>query len=149
MTFHGLRRARTGSAPSLPRRSADRLTTLTQASLTLQTARWLRPASHPASRPRTGASLPGTQASPRTGLTPAGRPELVAPLRHVVLHFLMAPEQSRRTTRRQKCVPQSDGRSVAWGGVTPPAGGAELCSQAKGAARGQASVSDVRLPSHG
>ena len=37
-----------------------------------------RPAPHPASRPRTGASLPGTQASPRTGLTPAGRPELIA-----------------------------------------------------------------------
>jgi hypothetical protein len=38
----------------------------------------IRPAPHPASRPRAGASLPGTQASPRTGLTPAGRPELVA-----------------------------------------------------------------------
>ena len=37
-----------------------------------------RPASHPASQPRTGASLPGTQAPPQTGLTPAGRPELVA-----------------------------------------------------------------------
>jgi hypothetical protein len=77
--FHGLRRARTGSAPSTPARRRDRLTTLAQASLTLQTARLPRPASHPASRPRTGASLPGTQASPRTGLTPAGRPELVAP----------------------------------------------------------------------
>jgi hypothetical protein len=36
------------------------------------------PASHPASRPRTGASLSGIQASPGTGLTPAGRPELIA-----------------------------------------------------------------------
>src|SRR5439155_23249455 len=42
----------------------------------------IRPASHPASRPRTGASLPGTRTSPRTGLTPAGRPELRARLRH-------------------------------------------------------------------
>ena len=55
------------------------MTTLTQASLTLQTARSLRPASHPTSRSRTGASLPGTQASPRTGLTPAGHRELIAP----------------------------------------------------------------------
>jgi hypothetical protein len=55
------------------------LTTLTQASLTLHTARSLRPASHPTSRSRTGASLPGTQASPRTGLAPAGHRELVAP----------------------------------------------------------------------
>ena len=64
----------------------------------MQTARSLCPASHPASRPRTGASLPGIQASPRTGLTPAGRPELVAPLRHVDHPFFTAPEQSRRTT---------------------------------------------------
>jgi hypothetical protein len=54
------------------------LTTLAQASLALQTGRSLGPASHPASRPRTGASLPRTRASPRTGLTPAGRPEPVA-----------------------------------------------------------------------
>jgi hypothetical protein len=54
------------------------LTTLAQASLALQTGRLLGPASHPASRPRTGASLPRTRASPRTGLSPAGRPELVA-----------------------------------------------------------------------
>jgi len=33
--------------------------------------RLLRPASHPASRPRTGASPPGTLASPRTGRPPA------------------------------------------------------------------------------
>ena len=68
---------RLGTLSSPPK--AGRLTTLTQASLTLQTARSLRPASHPASRPRTGASLPGTQASPRTGLTPAGHRELIAP----------------------------------------------------------------------
>ena len=98
--FRGLRRYVTGSAPSPPARRRVYLTTLAQASLTLQTARSLRPASHPASRPRTGASLPGTQASPRTGLTPAGRPELVAPLRHVDHPFFTAPEQSRRTTYR-------------------------------------------------
>lgn len=53
----------------------------------------IRPAPHPASRPRTGTSLPGTRTSPRTGLTPAGRPELHVQLRHD--HFLshvMAPE---------------------------------------------------------
>ena len=68
---------RLGTLSSRPK--AGSLTTLTQASLTLQTARSLRPASHPTSRSRTGASLPGTQASPRTGLTPAGHRELVAP----------------------------------------------------------------------
>src|SRR6266540_7406810 len=57
--FRGLRRYVTGSAPSPPARRRVYLTTLAQASLTLQTARSLRPASHPASRPRTGASLPG------------------------------------------------------------------------------------------
>ena len=41
--FHGLRRHLTGSAPSLPARGRDRLTTLAQASLTLQTARSLPP----------------------------------------------------------------------------------------------------------
>ena len=77
--FRGLRRYVSGSAPSPPAHRRVYLTTLAQASLTLQTARSLCPAPHPASRPRTGASLPGTQASPRTGLAPAGRPELVAP----------------------------------------------------------------------
>ena len=76
--FHGLRRRLNGSAPPLPRSQTGRLTTLAQASLTLQTARSHPPRFTPASRPRTGASLPGTQTSPRTGLTPAGRPELVA-----------------------------------------------------------------------
>src|SRR5664280_2020428 len=48
----------------------------------LRTGHLLHPASNPASRPRTGASLPGTLASPRTGLAPAGCPQLVAWLRH-------------------------------------------------------------------
>src|ERR1700756_5610933 len=47
----------------------------------LRTGQSLHPASHPASRRRTGASLLGTLASPRTGLTPAGCPELVDRLR--------------------------------------------------------------------
>ena len=62
-----------------PPAGRDPLTTLAQASLTLQTARSLHPASHPTSQSRTGALLPGTQASPRTGLAPAGHRELVAP----------------------------------------------------------------------
>jgi hypothetical protein len=41
--FHGLHRHLTGSAPSLPRPQTGRLTTLAQASLTLQTARSLPP----------------------------------------------------------------------------------------------------------
>jgi hypothetical protein len=41
--FHGLHRHLTDSAPSLPRSQAGRLTTLAQASLTLQTARSLPP----------------------------------------------------------------------------------------------------------
>ena len=48
----------------------------------LRTGQSLGPAPNPASRPRTGASLPGTLASPRTGLTPAGCPQHVDWLRH-------------------------------------------------------------------
>jgi hypothetical protein len=58
----------------------------------LRTGQSLRPASHPASRPRTGASLPGTLASPQTGLAPAGHPQLVARLRHNNLLVVMAPK---------------------------------------------------------
>src|ERR1035437_7070650 len=42
----------------------------------LRTGHSLHPASTPASRPTPGASLPGTLASPRTGLSPAGSREL-------------------------------------------------------------------------
>ena len=45
--------------------------------LMLRTDQLIHPASHPASRRRTGASLPGTLASPWTGLPPVGCPELV------------------------------------------------------------------------
>src|ERR687886_136962 len=92
-----------------PTRRRDRMTTLAQASLTLQTARSPPPRFAPASRPRTGASLPGTQASPRTGLTPAGRPELVAPTscgcpfpygaRAVPAHSRIAIARATRTGR--------------------------------------------------
>src|SRR5664280_562238 len=60
----------------------------------LRTGHLLRPASNPASRPRTGASLPGTLASPRTGPPPAGCPQLVAWLRHHNMDLLvvMAPK---------------------------------------------------------
>src|SRR5664280_3701534 len=60
----------------------------------LRTGHLLHPASNPASRPRTGASLPGTLASPRTGLAPAGCPQLVAWLRHHNMNLLvvMAPK---------------------------------------------------------
>ena len=59
----------------------------------LRTGQLLGPAPHPASRPRTGALLPGTLAPPRTGLSPAGCPQLVDWLRHhnVNLLVVMAP----------------------------------------------------------
>jgi hypothetical protein len=116
--FHGLHRRLTGSAPSLPRSHAGRLTTLAQASLTLQTARSLRPASHPASRPRTGASPPGTQASPGPDSHRQAALNL-SPLRHMVLLFLMAPEQSRRTRRKRERIERrgtthADSYRVGW-----------------------------------
>lgn len=48
----------------------------------LRTGQLLRPASTPASQPDPEASLPGTLASLRTGLSPAGYRELVVRLRH-------------------------------------------------------------------
>jgi len=54
-------------------------TLVVRASLALQTARSIPPRFAPGSQPRTGASVPGTKASPRTGITPAGHPELIAP----------------------------------------------------------------------
>src|SRR5277367_647093 len=63
----------------------------------LRTAKLLHPASDPAFRPTPGASLPGTLASPRTGLAPAGRRELLARLRHGCSFALMAPRAAGRT----------------------------------------------------
>ena len=54
-------------------------------------------ASTPASQPTPGALLPGTLASPRTGLSPAGCRELVERLRHNNLVVVMAPASSGRT----------------------------------------------------
>lgn len=59
---------------------------------TLRTGQSLHPASNPASQPNPGASLPGTLASPRTGLSPAGHQELVVRLRHVRSFAVMASE---------------------------------------------------------
>src|SRR6266498_8711 len=50
----------------------------------LRTGQLLHPTSTQASRPTPGASLPGTLASPRTGLTPAGCRQLVVRLRQVM-----------------------------------------------------------------
>ena len=58
---------------------------------TLRTDQLLHPASTPASQPDPEASLPGTLASPRTGLPPAGYRELVARLRHDHSFRVMAP----------------------------------------------------------
>src|ERR1700733_4872388 len=63
----------------------------------LRTAKSLHPASDPAFRPTPGAPLPGTLASPRTGLAPAGRRELLARLRHGCSFALMAPRAAGRT----------------------------------------------------
>ena len=49
-------------------------------------------ASTAGSLPTPGAVLPGTLASPRAGLTPAGCHELVARLRHVDLLVALASE---------------------------------------------------------
>jgi hypothetical protein len=70
---------RLGTLSSPPKREPSRRCRLRY---TLRTEQLLHPASTPASRPDPGASLPGTLASPRTGLTPAGCRELDARLRH-------------------------------------------------------------------
>jgi hypothetical protein len=79
-----------------PRHRRESVTTLAQASLTLQTARSLHPASHPASRPRTGASLQGPRRLPGPDSHRQAALNLSL-LRHSVLLVFMAPEQSRRT----------------------------------------------------
>src|SRR5204862_694999 len=66
-------------------------------------------ASTPRSRPTPGVLLPGTLASPRTGLTPAGCRELVARLRRGALLSVVlgAPATGRtfRRNRRQRPLP--------------------------------------------
>ena len=69
---------------------------LTTPQASLHAADWPvapRPASTPGSRPTPGAALPGTLASPRAGLPPAGCHELVARLhRRFLLSVTSAPE---------------------------------------------------------
>jgi len=64
----------------------------------LRTGQLLHPASSTASQPNPEASLPGTLASPRTGLSPAGCQELVARLRH----FLLLCSHGARATGRTR-----------------------------------------------
>ena len=85
----------------LVRLTADRRNDAYRLHLMLRTGHLLRPASHPASQPRTGASLPGTLASPQAGLTPAGYPQLVAQLRHNNLLVVMAPKLLDAPTKRR------------------------------------------------
>ena len=66
-------------------------------------------ASTPGSHPTPGVLLPGTLASPRTGLTPAGCRELVARLRRgALLSVLLGARAAGRTfLRNQPCVGRS------------------------------------------
>jgi hypothetical protein len=99
------------------------LTTLAQASLTLQTARLHPPRFTPGlSTARTGASLPGTRASPRTGLSPAGPPLACRSVTSCWTLSLMAPEllgapregsQPPAQLRRRSNAPTSSARSAA------------------------------------
>jgi hypothetical protein len=87
---------------------------LTTPQASLDAADWPvapRPASTPGSRPTPGAALPGTLASPRTGLPPAGCRELVARLRRgALLSMLLGARATGRTFRRNQGGPWS-GRS--------------------------------------
>src|SRR5215211_6948464 len=86
------------------------------------------PASTSRSRPTPGVLLPGTLASPRTGLTPAGCRELVARLRRgALLSVLLGARATGRTfLRNHRCQAQGDllgpgsGYSVGPGTRPPP-----------------------------
>lgn len=84
----------------------------------LRTGQLLDPASHPASRPRTGALLPGTLASPRTGLAPAGCPQLVDWLRHHNTNLLvvMAPNLLDAPPDHRVCAIRAEAND-AWHGI--------------------------------
>src|SRR5215217_698757 len=76
-------------------------------------------ASTPGSRPTPGVLLPGTLASPRTGLTPAGCRELVARLRRgALLSVLLGARAPGRTFRRNQ-----EADRMRAGGVTLPGTG--------------------------
>ena len=99
--------------PLQPTNGGSPMTTLYWASQhrhTLRTGQLFRPASHPASRPRTGASLPGTRTSPRARSTLAGSPQFAWLSRHQDHSFLHGA--------------QADGHTPAFGGAeTPRIGG--------------------------
>src|SRR5918995_6326888 len=66
------------------------------------------PASTPGSRPTPGAALPGTLASPRAGLPPAGCRELVARLRRgALLSMPLGARAAGRTFRRNPAITSS------------------------------------------
>src|SRR5213596_1687565 len=76
-------------------------------------------ASTPGSHPTPGVLLPGTLASPRTGLAPAGCRELVARLRRAaLLSVVLGARATGRTLLRNREVDR-----VRPGGVTLPATG--------------------------
>src|SRR5690606_21409475 len=79
----------------------------------------IHPAPTPASQPKLGASLPGTLASPRTGLTPASHRELTVKLRHN--NHLRLPWRPNFWTHTQGSV-QRYALSVAHRRTAPPAG---------------------------
>ncbi len=101
--FHGLHPSATGSAPSSPPTRDGCALRRCRLRFMLRTGQLFHPASHPASQPRTGVSLPGTLVSPRTGLTPAGCPELVAQLRHnrTSCHSARTTGRTARSARRR------------------------------------------------
>src|SRR4029450_747241 len=82
---------------------------LTTPQASLHAADWsvaLRPASTPGSRPTPGAALPGTLASPRTGLPPAGCHELA-------LGYTSTSPLSRRPSYWTHIPPESLQRATA------------------------------------
>src|ERR687892_757374 len=88
------------------------VTTLVRLHMMLQTGQSLAPsqglrrsASTAGSRPTPGAVLPGTLASPRTGLTPAGCRELVAQLRHHDLLRRNGVRTAGRTVEAEATLP--------------------------------------------
>src|SRR6266545_4523793 len=95
--FHGLRPSATGSAPSCPAHNA-RVRHDDVAGFASCCGLASRHPLHgvlslrfdTGISPDIGSQLPGTLASPRTGLAPAGCPELVAQLRHNNLLVVMA-----------------------------------------------------------
>jgi hypothetical protein len=109
---------------------------LTTPQASLHAADWPvapRPASTPGSRPTPGAALPGTLASPRAGLPPAGCRELVARLRRRAPPFggprrpsywthipAESPDACSSSMPRRSCGMLSDSRNEWKEAVTAP-----------------------------